>query len=147
MGPSEAIASHEKATGLLAALRAVYYPQRTWAAVRAVCRHQGEQEFADWLTGQRERDRHFGDLERTDTLAAVRAALDGAAEAGPARVTGAAGDDGRAAADAAGPTAGGHGQRRRWHRPVLTRALALCLEAFDVSPVAVAVRAVAQVLL
>ena len=31
-----------RAGRLLAALRAVSYPQRTWAAVRAVCRRQGE---------------------------------------------------------------------------------------------------------
>ncbi|MFD4865256.1 TfuA-like protein [Streptomyces sp. NPDC058412] len=71
----------ERTAGLLQALRAVYYPQRTWAAVRAVCRRQGETAFAGWLTGQRERDRYFGDLKRADALAAVRAALDGAAAA------------------------------------------------------------------
>ncbi|MEU9267255.1 TfuA-like protein [Streptomyces sp. NPDC048251] len=69
----------ERAARLLAALRAVYYPQRTWAAVRAVCRSQGEAEFVGWLTEQRERDRYFGDLKRADAIAAVRAALDGAA--------------------------------------------------------------------
>lgn len=78
---ADGVLDGERAAGLLAALRAVYYPQRTWAAVRAVCRRQGETEFADWLAGQRERDRHFGDLKRTDALAAVRAALDGAAAA------------------------------------------------------------------
>ncbi|MGP3749995.1 TfuA-like protein [Streptomyces sp. IBSNAI001] len=71
----------ERAAGLLEALRAVYYPQRTWAAVRAVCRRQGETAFAGWLSGQRERDRYFGDLKRADALSAVRAALDGAATA------------------------------------------------------------------
>ncbi|MFI8089101.1 TfuA-like protein [Streptomyces sp. NPDC086080] len=69
----------ERAARLLAALRAVYYPQRTWAAVRAVCRSQGETEFVGWLTEQRKRDRYFGDLKRADAIAAVRAALDGAA--------------------------------------------------------------------
>lgn len=67
----------ERAAELLQGLRAVYYPQRTWAAVRAVCRRQGERAFADWLTRQRERDRHFGDLKRDDAIAAVRTALDG----------------------------------------------------------------------
>ncbi|MFE0201259.1 TfuA-like protein, partial [[Kitasatospora] papulosa] len=75
-----------RAAGLLAALSAVYYPQRAWAAVRAVCRRQGELEFAAWLTEQREWDRHFGDLKRADALAAVRAALDGAAAKDPAVV-------------------------------------------------------------
>ncbi|MFI5702637.1 TfuA-like protein [Streptomyces xanthochromogenes] len=69
----------ERAARLLAALRAVYYPQRTWAAVRAVCRSQGEAEFVGWLTEQRERDRNFGDLKRADAIDAVRAALNGAA--------------------------------------------------------------------
>ncbi|MFJ2110760.1 TfuA-like protein [Streptomyces sp. NPDC087850] len=74
---ADGVLDAERAAGLLQELRAVYYPQRTWAAVRAVCRRQGEAEFADWLAGQREQDRHFGDLKRTDALAAVRAALDG----------------------------------------------------------------------
>ncbi|MFF3864007.1 TfuA-like protein [Streptomyces sp. NPDC002209] len=75
------ILNADRAAGLLKALRAVYYPQRTWAAVRAVCRRQGEGWFAEWLSGQREQDRYFGDLKRTDALAAVRAALGGAAHA------------------------------------------------------------------
>ncbi|MET7457831.1 TfuA-like protein [Streptomyces sp. NPDC005574] len=62
---------------LLAALRAVYYPQRTWAAVRAVCRHQGKEEFADWLARQRMQDEHFGDVKRADALAAISTARDG----------------------------------------------------------------------
>lgn len=69
----------ERAAGLLVALRAVYYPQRTTAAVRAVCRRHGEREFAGWLTERRASDRHFGDLKRADALAAVRAALEGLA--------------------------------------------------------------------
>ncbi|MFE7935114.1 TfuA-like protein [Streptomyces sp. NPDC057456] len=73
------ILDHARAAHLLEALRAVYYPQRTWAAVRAVCRRQGEPEFAGWLAAQRQRDRHFGDLKRADALTAVRAALGGAA--------------------------------------------------------------------
>ncbi|MEY2229475.1 TfuA-like protein [Streptomyces sp. BF23-19] len=68
----------ERATALLVALCAIYYPQRTWAAVRAVCRREGESPFADWLAGQREQDRYFGDLKHADALAAVRAALCGA---------------------------------------------------------------------
>ncbi|MGW7260716.1 TfuA-like protein [Streptomyces sp. NPDC054834] len=71
------IVDEARATRLLAALRGVYYPQRTTAAVRAVCRQQGEMELADWLGEQRERDRYFGDLKRLDALAAVRTALGG----------------------------------------------------------------------
>ncbi|MFJ2095435.1 TfuA-like protein [Streptomyces sp. NPDC087901] len=68
-----------QATRLLEALRAVYYPHRTWAAVRAVCDRADEAGFARWLTEQRAADRHFGDLKRADALAAVRAALEGTA--------------------------------------------------------------------
>ncbi|MFK0223992.1 TfuA-like protein [Streptomyces vinaceus] len=70
-----------RAAGLLAGLRAVYYAQRTGAAVRAVCRRAGEEEFTRWLARQREQDLHFGDLKRTDALAAVRIALAGTAAA------------------------------------------------------------------
>ncbi|MFJ5548587.1 TfuA-like protein [Streptomyces sp. NPDC093225] len=78
---SAGVLDEVRAARLLEGLRAVYYPQRTWAAVRAVCRRQGEQAFAGWLSGQRERDRHFGDLKRADALAAVRTALNGGAPA------------------------------------------------------------------
>ncbi|MEW1721630.1 TfuA-like protein [Streptomyces sp. NPDC093109] len=74
---SAGVIDQERAAGLLAGLRAVYYPQRTMAAVRAVSRHHGESEFAGWLAEQRERDRHFGDIKRDDALMAVRAARDG----------------------------------------------------------------------
>ncbi|WAX81273.1 TfuA domain-containing protein [Streptomyces sp. KMM 9044] len=67
----------ERASALLADLRAVYYPQRTTGAVHAVCRRRGEHEFAGWLAEQRERDPGFGDVKRADALAAVRTALDG----------------------------------------------------------------------
>ncbi|MET8718681.1 TfuA domain-containing protein [Streptomyces misionensis] len=66
-----------RAEQLLAALRAVYYPQRTTAAVRAVCHQHNERQFAGWLTEQLDRDPHFGDLKRTDALAAVSAAVNG----------------------------------------------------------------------
>lgn len=66
-----------RAAALLAALRGVYYPHRTPAAVRAVCRDRGEVRFASWLAEQRGRDRYFGDVKRDDALAAIRVALDG----------------------------------------------------------------------
>lgn len=77
----------ERAFALLAHFRAVYYPQRTTGAVRAVCHRRGENEFAGWLVEQRKRDPYFGDVKRADALAAVRTALDGwtpRAEARPA---------------------------------------------------------------
>ncbi|MFB8087317.1 TfuA-like protein [Streptomyces sp. NPDC055992] len=75
-----------RAAGLLEALRAVYYPHRTWAAVRAVCERSGEKAFATWLTEQRTADQHFGDLKRLDALAAVQIALDGVPAPVPAEV-------------------------------------------------------------
>ncbi|MGW3957095.1 TfuA-like protein [Streptomyces sp. NPDC004752] len=69
------VLNEARAEWLLAALRAVYYPQRTTAAVWAVCRRHAEAEFADWLSQQRKCDPHFGDLKRLDALAAVRTAL------------------------------------------------------------------------
>ncbi|MFC9816533.1 TfuA-like protein [Streptomyces virginiae] len=74
---STGVLDDDRAGRLLSALRAVYYPQRTWAAVRAVCRSRGESTFADWLADRREQDRHFGDLKRADALAAVTLALAG----------------------------------------------------------------------
>ncbi|MFE2937477.1 TfuA-like protein [Streptomyces sp. NPDC059255] len=67
----------EGAAGLLAALRTVYYPQRTTAALRAVCRCHGQTVFERWLADQRERDQYFGDVKRADALAAVRTAREG----------------------------------------------------------------------
>ncbi|MGW5477729.1 TfuA-like protein [Streptomyces sp. NPDC004008] len=65
----------ERGAALLAGLRTVYYPQRTAAAVRAICRRHSELAFADWLAVQRERDPYFGDLKRADALEAVHTAL------------------------------------------------------------------------
>ncbi|TLS44938.1 hypothetical protein FE633_17495 [Streptomyces montanus] len=83
------VLDEERAERLLAALRAVYYPQRTTAAVRAVCQGQAEEEFAGWLAEQRAADPYFGDLKRLDALAAVRTALGGRMLTGapPAPVT------------------------------------------------------------
>lgn len=73
----EGVIGREAAVGLLEALRSVYYPQRTMAAVLAVCRRHGAGGFGAWLEEQRRADRHFGDLKRIDALEAVQAALDG----------------------------------------------------------------------
>ncbi|MDX3025378.1 TfuA-like protein [Streptomyces acidiscabies] len=83
------IVDEVRAEELLAVLRGVYYPQRTTAAVRAICQRRGEAEFAGWLAEQREQDPHFGDLKRLDALAAVRTALGGRVPPGapPAPVT------------------------------------------------------------
>ncbi|MDX2758374.1 TfuA-like protein [Streptomyces europaeiscabiei] len=79
MAAAAGVLSIERAAALLEALREVYYPQRTAAAVRAVCRRHGEGEFARWLEEHRAHDQHFGDLKRADALAALRTALRGVA--------------------------------------------------------------------
>ncbi|MEU9918906.1 TfuA-like protein [Streptomyces sp. NPDC051001] len=72
-----------QATALLDALHAVYYPQRTYAAIRAICRELGVTAFADWIGERRSDDPYFGDIKRSDALAAVRAALHGPNPCGP----------------------------------------------------------------
>ncbi|MFF4233471.1 TfuA-like protein [Streptomyces sp. NPDC001820] len=71
----EGVVTGQTASGLLEALRAVYYPQRTMAAVLAVCRRHEAADFGAWLGQQRESDRHFGDLKRLDALKALQTAL------------------------------------------------------------------------
>ncbi|MGW4821974.1 TfuA-like protein [Streptomyces sp. NPDC004227] len=90
LAQSAGLLGGERAAALLADLRAVYYPQRTAGAVRAVCHRRGEREFARWLAEQREHDPCFGDLKRADALSAMRTALGGwapRAEARPAPAT------------------------------------------------------------
>ncbi|MGW1870402.1 TfuA-like protein [Streptomyces mauvecolor] len=72
LAASAGVLDGPQAAALLAAWRAVFYPQRTTAAVRAVCRRQGVPEVERWLAEQRALDGHFGDLKRADALAAVR---------------------------------------------------------------------------
>ncbi|MFI9832904.1 TfuA-like protein [Streptomyces sp. NPDC051913] len=72
-----------KAAGLLDALHAVYYPQRTYAAIRAACHAQDATGFADWVGERRSEDPYFGDIKRSDALSAVRAALYGPDPCGP----------------------------------------------------------------
>ncbi|MEV6781208.1 TfuA-like protein [Streptomyces sp. NPDC051098] len=74
LGRDAGVIDRERAAMLLVGLRAVYYPQRTTAAVRAVCRTLGEDGLVRWLAEQRAQDGHFGDLKRTDALAALHAA-------------------------------------------------------------------------
>ncbi|MER5918217.1 TfuA-like protein [Streptomyces sp. NPDC001982] len=69
---------------LPAALRGIYYPQRTTAAGRLPA--AGEAEFAVWPAEQREHDPYFGDLKRADALAAVRTAFDGRVPPGGGRM-------------------------------------------------------------
>ncbi|WP_346012322.1 TfuA-like protein [Streptomyces sp. SID3343] len=79
---SAGVLEGERAAALSAALRAIYYPQRTPAAVRAVSRRRGETRFGEWLAERLEEDRNFGNLKRADALAAVHVALHGRAPAG-----------------------------------------------------------------
>lgn len=72
-----------QAAQLLEALHAIYYPQRSYAAIRAVCRDLGTIAFADWIGEQCSEDPYFGDIKRSDALTAVRAALYGPDPCGP----------------------------------------------------------------
>ncbi|MFF9690495.1 TfuA-like protein [Streptomyces sp. NPDC014623] len=76
-----------RAADLLEELRTVYYPQRTMAAVRAVCSQQGESQFVRWLAEQCAREEYFGDVKRADALAAVRTARAGRAPQGGHRLS------------------------------------------------------------
>ncbi|WJV51658.1 TfuA-like protein [Streptomyces flavofungini] len=72
----EGVVTARAAEDLLTALCAVYYPQRTMAAVRAVCRAHQAGRFADWLDDRRAADPYFGDIKRADALEALEAGLD-----------------------------------------------------------------------
>ncbi|WP_329140978.1 TfuA-like protein [Streptomyces sp. NBC_00670] len=76
-GVAAGVLERRAADEVLEALRAVFYPQRTWAAVRAVCRQRAGAEFVEWLAGQRERYPRFGDVKYADARAAVLLALVG----------------------------------------------------------------------
>ena len=75
LAQQQSVVDAAAASGLLEALRSVYYPQRSSAAVRAVCRRHGAGQVSDWLAAQVSRDRHFGDLKRADALQALQVAL------------------------------------------------------------------------
>ncbi|MFJ3365799.1 TfuA-like protein [Streptomyces anthocyanicus] len=75
------VVTSDAADRILAALRDVYYPQRTTAAVRAVCHRHGAAYFTEWLDEQRARDPNFGDLKRLDAIHAIRVARQAAATA------------------------------------------------------------------
>ncbi|MEW1599350.1 TfuA-like protein [Streptomyces sp. NPDC093808] len=70
----EAVLDKPSAERLLGALRAIYYPQRTLAAVRATCTREGADDFIRWLSQQRAEHPHFGDIKRADALLALRTA-------------------------------------------------------------------------
>ncbi|MGI5380726.1 TfuA-like protein [Streptomyces sp. CA-251387] len=72
-----------QAPELLEALHAIYYPQRTFAAIRAMCHRHQAVAFADWISERRTHDPHFGDVKRADALSAIRAALHGPDPCGP----------------------------------------------------------------
>ncbi|MFI8308846.1 TfuA-like protein [Streptomyces sp. NPDC085927] len=69
-----AVLDGARAEQLLSVLRAIYYPQRTTAAVRAACEREGAVDFAHWLSQQRAKHQHFGDIKRADALMAIHAA-------------------------------------------------------------------------
>ncbi|WP_331723712.1 MULTISPECIES: TfuA-like protein [unclassified Streptomyces] len=73
----ERVVTREAAAALLEAARAVYYPQRTVAAVLAVCRRRGARTLAAWLEEHKAADPFFADVKRDDALEAVQVALAG----------------------------------------------------------------------
>ncbi|WP_380282074.1 TfuA-like protein [Kitasatospora purpeofusca] len=75
---AEGVADARTCTGLLESLRAVYYPQRSTAAVLAVLRREGAAHLGEWLRERRVGDPYFGDLKRLDALQAISAAVSGA---------------------------------------------------------------------
>ncbi|MFI0220359.1 TfuA-like protein [Streptomyces lydicus] len=79
LATAAAVLDGPRAEQLLVALRAIYYPQRTMSAIRAVCNREGVGEFPRWLSQQCAQRRHFGDIKRADALWALRVALDGRA--------------------------------------------------------------------
>ncbi|MFF2657294.1 TfuA-like protein [Kitasatospora sp. NPDC058032] len=90
----EGAADARTCAGLLEPLRAVYYPQRSTAAVLAVLRREGATHLADWLRDRRADDPYFGDLKRLDALEAIGAAVSGALPPAPGRVPAGAWDTG-----------------------------------------------------
>ncbi|MFJ1936547.1 TfuA-like protein [Kitasatospora sp. NPDC088160] len=90
----EGAADEQTCTGLLDALRSVYYPQRSTAAVLAVLRREGAAPLAHWLRLRRGDNPHFGDVKRLDALEAIGAAVHGALPPAPGRVPDGAWDTG-----------------------------------------------------
>ncbi|ARX85496.1 hypothetical protein SMD44_04960 [Streptomyces alboflavus] len=71
----EGVVTAQAAEHLLAALRAVYYSERTTAALRAVCRAHHTDQFGGWLDERRAADPHFGDIKQADAVEALEVAL------------------------------------------------------------------------
>ncbi|MFJ8472418.1 TfuA-like protein [Kitasatospora sp. NPDC094011] len=82
----EGVADARTCAYLLESLQAVYYPQRSTAAVLAVLRREGAAHLGDWLRERRDRDPYFGDLKRLDALEAIGAATSGRIPPAPGRV-------------------------------------------------------------
>jgi hypothetical protein len=85
LAEQDGIVSAGMATVLLEEFRAVYYPQRTESAIRAICHRHYATALMVWLPVRRTVDPYFGDLKRLDALKALRAALSGIEPALPAR--------------------------------------------------------------
>ncbi|MFB8235488.1 TfuA-like protein [Kitasatospora purpeofusca] len=82
----EGLADLRTCAELLEALRAVYYPQRSMAAVLAVLRREGAAHVGEWLRQRRSGDPYFGDLKRLDALEAISAATSGTLPPAPGEV-------------------------------------------------------------
>ncbi|MFI1172819.1 TfuA-like protein [Streptomyces melanogenes] len=71
---AEHILDTHQAAELVKEWHAVYYAQRTSAAVRSVCQRVGARAFERWLMARLAADQYFGDVKRTDAIEAVTAA-------------------------------------------------------------------------
>ncbi|MFI1830715.1 TfuA-like protein [Streptomyces sp. NPDC020412] len=71
----ESVIDAAGAREVFARLASVYYAHRSLTAVLRVSRTAGAHDFARWLTGHLEEDPYFGNVKRTDALAAVEMAL------------------------------------------------------------------------
>ncbi|MCX5063730.1 TfuA-like protein [Streptomyces sp. NBC_00201] len=77
LAEQDGIVSAATATVLLEEFRAVYYPQRTESAIRAICHRHYASALMVWLPVRRTVDPHFGDLKRLDALKALRTGRSG----------------------------------------------------------------------
>lgn len=68
----EGVVTAPQARGYVSLFRAIYYPQRTLAAMREAAGPAGGAAFAGWLAGRVGRDPHFCNLKRADAVRAIR---------------------------------------------------------------------------
>ncbi|MFE7130966.1 TfuA-like protein [Streptomyces sp. NPDC057638] len=75
LAEQEEVIDADAARRVLDGLARLYYAHRSLGAVRHVAREAGAPMFGQWLTAHRVLDPYFGDLKRSDALAALETAL------------------------------------------------------------------------